>query len=76
MELIEPPSPEGIEASRARAGLTASQAGRLMGQNYRRWNEYATGAKRPDRHWWSLWLLLTDQHPTHRLSKRRKATLP
>jgi len=62
------PTPEAIRA--ARGGLTQSDAAALAGTVKNRWAEYESGVRRP--HWglWEMFLLRTDQHPTHRLQAR------
>lgn len=66
------PTPAEIAAARAAAGHTQEQAARLVGLSRRdRWSELETGKRPMDPARWELYLLLTDQHPTYRLTKRR-----
>lgn len=71
VDIISPPDPQGIEAARILAGLTPTEAARLMDQTYRRWDLYRSGKRTPDRRAWTLFLLAIDQHPTYRLTRRR-----
>jgi len=69
---MRPPSPDQIRASREAAGLTQEAASRLAGLSCQpRWAEYEAGRKVPSAALWELWLLRVDQHPTHRISRRR-----
>ncbi len=76
---IEEPTPEEVRAARERAGLNQESAGALVsaaGQPRRTWEKW----EKPvdfDNHramplaTWELFLLLTDQHPSLKLTKRR-----
>ena len=80
--------PEGHEvaAARKRAGLTQAQAARLVGslasrQPYRTWQSYEVGDKHPGGRQipmatWALFLLLTHQHPTLKVTQRRGVAMP
>lgn len=69
---IRPPSPDEIRASRDAAGITQDAAARLIGlSSQSRWAEYEAGMKVPGAALWELWLLLVDQHPSMRLTRRR-----
>lgn len=68
-------SPAAIRAARTAAGLTQAQAAQLVGLgDQARWAEYESStnkrARRPGSAVWQLFLLLTDQHPTHKLTHR------
>jgi hypothetical protein len=55
--------------------LTQAQAAESVGLGApERWAEYENGARSPDAARWALFLLLADQHPTHKLSRRRSST--
>lgn len=77
---IVQPSPEDIKLARLHAGLTQTQAAQLVStaqrQPYRTWQGYEveegkSGHRAIPLVTWELFLLLTDQHPTHRLARRR-----
>lgn len=68
------PSPQEIAEARARAGHTQEQAAALVGLSRRdRWSEYERGIRPMDPARWELYLLLTDQHPELKTTRRRKA---
>ncbi len=79
-ERITLPEPEEIRRVREECGLTQTQACNMVltGNRYRNWGGYETPDKSsPYYHEihpaaWELFLLLTDRHPTLKLSKRRK----
>jgi hypothetical protein len=65
------PSPDKIRAFRLRAALTQKQAALLVGLGQpSRWNDYERGRTQLDAIRWLVFLLMTDQHPTHRLTQR------
>lgn len=75
------PSPDEIRAARKKAGLTQTQAAQLIGnagdKSYRTWQRFEAPADNPDHRaihprMWEMFLLLTDQHPIYRLTKRRQ----
>jgi hypothetical protein len=75
------PSPEEIRAARKHAGLTQTAAGQLVtnagAKAYRTWQRYEAPLGHPEHRpipigLWELFLLLTDQHPTHRMVKKQK----
>lgn len=79
-ERLPQPAPADVLAARKAAGLTQTNAAQLIGpagaKGYRTWQrfEYPVGNKdhraiHPGL--WVLFLLLTEQHPTLRLSRRR-----
>jgi hypothetical protein len=80
---LTPPTPAAIRAARLTVGLSQEGAARLIScaatSPYRTWQSYeaaaGTGAHRsmpgPS---WEMFLLLTDQHPTFRLSARKART--
>lgn len=57
---------------RETAGLTQQESADLLQIPIRTWQRWEEGSAKPN--WASLemYMLLTDQHPTHRLTKRRK----
>jgi transcriptional regulator with XRE-family HTH domain len=69
---IEWPSAEKIRTLRLRAELTQREAAELVCLGApARWNDYEAGRTQLDAIRWLAFLLLTDQHPTHRLTARR-----
>jgi transcriptional regulator with XRE-family HTH domain len=69
-ELLNP-TPDIIKAARLAVGLTQEQAAELVRlHNRNRWSEYERGARAPDWPRWTLFLLLTGQHPKARLIDR------
>lgn len=74
------PTPEDVRLTRLQAGLTQTQAAQLVstaqGQPYRTWQGYEVETGQPGHRTiplaaWELFLLITDQHPTHRMVRRR-----
>lgn len=66
------PSPDEIMAARLAAGHTQDEAARLVHLSRRdRWSEFERGIRPIEPARWELYLLLTDQHPTWRLARRR-----
>lgn len=83
VERLPQPTPEEVRAARKAAGLNQTQAAQLIGpagaKGYRTWQrfEYPVGNKdhraiHPGL--WELFLLLTDQHPTLKLTRKRSAS--
>lgn len=79
VERIAPPTPAQVRAAREAAGLTQTQAATLISVSrakpYRTWQNYELAADQRDHRdiplaVWELFLLLTDQHPTHRMIDR------
>ncbi|MGP9830707.1 helix-turn-helix domain-containing protein, partial [Psychrobacter sp. AOP1-A1-60] len=69
--IVEPPTPEQIKDFRERTNMTQDQAASLLGlSNKRLIADYETGVSSPNPQTWTLWLLLTGQHPTLKLSER------
>lgn len=69
---IEPPTPEQIKALRKHTGMTQPQVAKLLNLSNRQLiGDYENGVKSPSPQTWTLWLLLTDQHPTLTLSDRQ-----
>jgi len=65
-----------VRAARVVAGLSQTAAAQLVSdagkKGYRTWQRYEAPTDSPDHReipngLWELFLLLTDQHPTHRL---------
>ncbi len=52
--LLPTPSPEDIKAARARAGLTQTQAGAMVGVAMRTWQDWEAGIAPMPRAIWSL----------------------
>jgi len=68
---VEWPTPDQVRAYRVRAGITQGQAAALVGLGSpSRWNNYAAGRTQLEAVRWLVFLLMTDQHPTHRLTQR------
>lgn len=79
---LSPPLVSEVRAARLAAGLSQTQAAQLMSSGsvgdkaYRTWQRYeAEDPAHPESKipsvTWELFLLLTDQHPAHRLAARR-----
>jgi hypothetical protein len=81
---IARPSPHEIRAARKAAGLTQDQATALVSEAqgpsaYRVWQSWETPVGQQNHRpipllAWEMFLLLTDQHPTIRLTRKRQAT--
>ena len=77
LNVTEYPTPAQVRAARDAAGHTQEQAAALVGLSGGiRWAEYerdrdSPTARRIDPARWQLYLLMTDQHPDWRLSRRR-----
>lgn len=68
---IEWPSADKVRAFRLRADLTQKQAAALVGLGQAaRWNDYENDRTRIEPVRWLVFLLMTDQHPTHQLTTR------
>jgi hypothetical protein len=74
------PYPEQVRAARKMAGLSQTQASQLVSdageKSYRTWQRYEAPEGSADHRpipngTWELFLLLTDQHPTHMMVDRR-----
>ncbi len=80
-ERVQQPTPQEIRSARKAAGLTQVQAAALVSpaqgkSSYRAWQIYEVDAGKPDHRTiplptWELFLLLTHQHPTLKVSRRR-----
>jgi hypothetical protein len=79
LERIAQPMPEEVRAARKKAGLTQAEAAQLVspaqGTPYRSWQSYEVATGKPGARViplaaWELFLLLTDQHPTHQMVLR------
>lgn len=63
--IIEPPTPEQIAELRKRTELTQNQTANLLGLSSQNLvSRYESGGKSPNKQTYTLWLLLTGQHPT------------
>ena len=81
-ERLLPPSPAEVRSARERAGLTQAQAAGLVSpaktKPYRTWAGYeiedieSVNARAIPLATWELFLLLTDQHPTMKLSDKKQ----
>ena len=57
-------TPAQVRSARARAKQTQTEAAELVGLGSKtRWSEYETGVQAMDAARWTLYLLLTRQHP-------------
>ncbi|MDN8102629.1 hypothetical protein [Burkholderia multivorans] len=70
------PSPEQVRAARKAADLSQTEASQLVSdagaKGYRTWQRYEATLRSADHRSipnaiWELFLLLTDQHPTHKM---------
>ena len=77
---VPQPSPEEVRHARQQVGLSQTGAAQLVsaaqGQPYRTWQGYeaeegVAGHRTIPLAAWELFLLLTDQHPTYRMVRRR-----
>lgn len=67
----ETPSAAKVRALRLRADLTQREAAALVGLGAAaRWSDYEAGRHLVDPIRWLVFLLLTNQHPTHQLTAR------
>lgn len=67
--VIEPPPPEQIVDMRKSLGLTQSQMASILNLTNRQLiGDYEQGRKSPNPQTWTLFLLLTGQHPTLRVN--------
>lgn len=81
---ITQPAPQEVRAARKTAGLTQEQAAALVSpaqgkSSYRAWQVYEVAVEKPDHRaiplpTWELFLLLTEQHPSMKLTKKRIST--
>lgn len=68
--IIEPPTPEKIAELRKHTGLSGQATANILGLSGRQIiSDYERGEKAgkpfsPNKQTWTLWLLLTGQHPT------------
>lgn len=70
--VIEPPTPEQIKEFRQHTGMTQRQFASLLSLSNRQLiSDYESGNKSPNPQTWTLWLLLTGQHPTLTLSDKQ-----
>ena len=80
-DMLPKPAPEEIRSARKAAQLSQTQAAQLVSEAgakaYRTWQRYEAPLGSNDHRdipigLWELFLLLTDQHPTHRMTRRTK----
>ena len=62
------PAPAAIKGARAAAGLTQTDAARLVYCTLRGWQQWESGERRMHPGLWALFLLRTGQHPSAQLS--------
>jgi hypothetical protein len=83
LERIAQPTPEEVRAARKKAGLTQAEAAQLVspaqGTPYRSWQSYEVATGKPGARViplaaWELFLLLTNQHPSHQMALRGQAS--
>ena len=79
---LNQPTPEDVRSARKRAGLSQTDASQLVtdagAKAYRTWQRYEAPVDSTEHRavpigLWELFLLLTDQHPTHRMVSRDAA---
>lgn len=61
------PSSTEVGQARAKAGLTQTEAGAVVGLTLRSWQMYEAGQRNMSEHAFELFLLKTNQHPTQSL---------
>lgn len=67
---FQQPDADQVIAARQRAGLTQAQAAGLVGlRSVARWGEYECALRNIDAVRWTMFLLLTAQHPELRLTR-------
>ena len=80
---IAQPTPENVRQARKHANLKQAEAAQLVssaqGQPYRTWQGYEVALGKKNHRaiplaTWELFLLLTDQHPTHKMVSRAAPT--
>lgn len=62
--------PADIKSARIAAGMTQTEAGACVGGSLRTWQDWESGKRAMPVAAWELFLLHTDQHPTHRLVEK------
>lgn len=64
-QVIPPPTATEIKALRLHTGMTQAQVASMLGLSNRQLiGDYENGNKSPNPQTWTLWLLLTSQHPS------------
>jgi DNA-binding transcriptional regulator YiaG len=63
-------TPADIKAARIASGMTQTDAGASVGGTLRTWQDWESGKRAMPSAAWDLFLLVTDQHPTHRMIER------
>lgn len=71
LELQDNPEPGQVRAARQRAGHTQTRAGQLVGGTLRTWQDWESGKRAMPAATIALYLLLTDQHPDMRLTRKK-----
>lgn len=64
------PTPEQVRAAREAAGLTQEQAGAITHNARRAWQDWEAGNRRMPHSAWTLYLLMTNQHPNYQLTPK------
>lgn len=64
-------TPDDIKSARIAAAMTQTAAGASVGGTLRTWQDWEAGKRPMPVAAWELFLLHTDQHPTHRLVERK-----
>lgn len=70
------PAPEPADVIAARGAMSQADAAALIGASRDGWAKWESAARQMPVSAWTLFLLVTDQHPSHRLGKRSKRTQP
>lgn len=68
---LQEPEPDQVRAARKCAGHTQTQAGQLVGGTLRTWQDWESGKRAMPAATLALYLLLTDQHPDMRLTRKK-----
>ncbi len=68
---LQEPEPDQVRAARKCAGHTQTQAGQLVGGTLRTWQDWESGKRAMPAAALALYLLLTDQHPDMRLTRKK-----
>lgn len=69
--IIQPPTPEQIKEVRWHVGMKQREMASLLDLSNRQLiSDYEKGKKSPNPQTWTLWLLLTGQHPSLKVIKR------
>ncbi len=69
------PSSVEVVQARAKAGLTQTEAGKVVAITLRSWQMYEAGDRNMPDNTFELFLLKTNQHPTLKLTNRENPCL-